>query len=225
MPAESGGVEYTALVAPPITCSDVCDIFSVVNNSNGSQFTFVDQNNGNYVTDSFIPILDESYSLQIEYNDNTYTATEKLYSVSDITNITQTTEGGFNDDDTEVSIYFDDPASSDNFYLGEFIPSNKVILTLEALSDQFTNGNQNFMEYEDEDFSVGEIVNINLFGISERYFNYIDLLIEQSGGRSGPFQSTPEHLKGNCININDPDEEVLGYFRLSEVVKVKVTIQ
>ena len=88
--------------------------------------------------------------------------------------------------------------------------------TLAELSDEFTDGNENFIEYDNENLVTGETVDIKLYGISERFYNYISILILQNDD-AGLFATTPVQLKGNCINPNNPDEEVLGYFRLSEV--------
>ena len=93
------------------------------------------------------------------------------------------------------------------------------------MSDQFTDGNENFIEFDNEELVPEATVDISIYGISEAYFNYIDILIEQSGETDGPFQTTPVQLRGNCFNQNNSNEEVLGYFRLSEVVKTTYVIQ
>ena len=77
----------------------------------------------------------------------------------------------------------------------------------------------------EESFVPGDIVNIDLHGISERYHNYIRLLIEQSNSGGDPFSAVPAPLKGNCINHIQPDNYALGYFRLTEVEKVSYTFQ
>lgn len=198
----------------------------IIKDDDDTQFVFEDQNNGEYVTTNFIPVIDQSYTLEILYNEQTYTATETLMSVTDINDIEQDTEeGGFGDDEIQLNIFFDDPADIDNFYLGEFTTPVEPLPFLEALSDEFTDGNENFIEYDSENLETGVSVAIMLQGISEGYYNYISILIEQSesdGG--GPFQTTPVQLNGNCMNQNNPDEEVLGYFRLGEVVRTNFTV-
>ena len=69
------------------------------------------------------------------------------------------------------------------------------------------------------EFVPGDVVDINLLGLSEQYYNYIQLLIQQSGGAGGPFSTTPAEIKGNCINMTNPENYAFGYFRLSEVDK------
>ncbi|WP_296382715.1 DUF4249 domain-containing protein [Winogradskyella sp.] len=194
-------------------------IVLVTNENDGTQFTFQDQGNGEYITNNFIPELNHPYSLEIIFNGKTYSATETLISVVDISEIQQSINEEEGEENIEVSIYFNDPANEANYYLGEFIPSNNPKTNLEPLEDSFTDGNQNFIEFEDEDFIVGDTLEISLYGISEPYYNYINLLVNQSDSGGSPFQTTPVQLKGNCKNLEDPNEEILGYFRLGEVVR------
>ncbi len=54
---------------------------------------------------------------------------------------------------------------------------------------------------------------------------YITLLQSQTDTNNNPFPVTPAQLKGNCINVNNLNEEVLGYFRLGEIDIINYTIQ
>lgn len=197
----------------------------VTKNDTGTEFIFQDQGNGIYTTTNFVPELNKSYSLQIIHNGKTYAATETMTPVVDISNVEQTISSNSNNSNTQVTIYFDDPANESNYYLGEFITPIEPLASWDPLSDNFTNGNQNSMEYENESFVVGTTINVNLYGISKRYYNYFNLLLTQSEGAGSVFQTTPVRLKGNCKNIADPNEEVLGYFKLSEVATTSYVIQ
>ncbi|MBO6606892.1 DUF4249 family protein [Psychroserpens sp.] len=200
-------------------------IVTITKDDDGTQFSFEDQNNGNYITTNFIPELDQSYTLEIFYNSQIYRASETLASVTEINTIEQTIEGAGDEEEIQIKVFFDDPINIENYYLGEFNSSVNPLLTLTSLSDQFTDGNENFIEFDNEELVPGAIVDISIYGISEQYYNFISILIEQSGENDGPFQSIPVQLKGNCFNINNPDEEVLGYFRLTEVVRTSYTIE
>ena len=205
----------------------------ITNDTDNTEFVFTDQNNGDYITTSFIPVLNQSYTLEVVYEGETYTANETLKSVVDIAEITQSTEGGFNSDALEVNVYFNDPVDEENFYLFRFQEEGDLLPELEDSSDEFTNGNlmTNFYEKEEdedinqEEFEAGDVVFINLYGISEQYYNYISLLLEQYYSVGDPFSSTPVALRGNCINTTHPDNYGLGYFRLTEVVKTSYTFQ
>ena len=66
---------------------------------------------------------------------------------------------------------------------------------------------------------------IKILGIEETYFNYINLVIEQSEQNGGnPFQTPPAQLRGNIINITNEDNYALGYFNLSQSDSQVITI-
>ncbi|WP_299159248.1 DUF4249 domain-containing protein [uncultured Tenacibaculum sp.] len=197
----------------------------VIKENDGTEFVFLDQGNGSYIATNFIPELNQTYVLEIVYNSKTYSATETLIPVVDITKVEQTISMEANEENVKVTIYFNDPANEANYYLGEFVPSFNPSLNLQPLEDRFTNGNQNFMEFEDKDLITGSTLVISLYGVSKQYYNFINLLLRQSdSGGGSPFQTTPVQLKGNCKNLADPNEEVLGYFRLGQVVRTTYTI-
>jgi len=204
----------------------------VTNDSNDVAVLFEDQNNGDYTTNSFVPISNQSYTLEVVHNGETYIAHETLMPVVAIENIFQSTENGFNNEALEVNIEFNDPIDIENFYLTKFVVVGDLIPELYDISDKFTDGNLMNIFYEreeDEDinqteFEPGDMVDIYLYGISEQYYNYMQLLISQYD-TGGPFSATPVLLKGNCINPNHPDKYAYGYFRVTEVVKDSYTFQ
>lgn len=206
---------------------------SVTNTSTQQIVVFQDQNNGLYTTTSFEPILNDTYNLEIGYNNETYSATEVLTPVSEIVEVTQSLEGGFDDEILDVNIFFMDPVDQENYYLIRFIEDGDLFPILETESDQFSNGNlmDEFFEKDgdtgtqEEAFEVGDEIAISLYGISERYFDYIDLLIEQYDSGGDPFSTTPSRVKGNCLNRTNPKNYAFGYFRVTEVDEVIYTIQ
>ena len=205
----------------------------VTNDSDNSEFIFVDQNDGNYSINNFVPIIDQSYTLEVSYNGETYIAQETMTSVVDITEINQSVEDGFDDEALEVNVLFDDPEGVDNFYLFRLQEEGDLLVELFDISDEFTDGNQMKVFYEKEDnedinqeeFESGDVVSIDFHGVSEPYYNYMRLLIEQYGSVGNPFSTTPVALRGNCTNPSDPENYAFGYFRLTEVVKASYTFQ
>ncbi len=205
----------------PVTGASV----TVTKENDGSVFVFADQNNGSYTATNFVPELNASYTLEILYNGNFYKATERLIAAPVINRVEQTVEGSGDDTEIQLQVFFDDPGAIENYYLGEFTPSNLPLPSLAVISDEFTNGNENFIENDNENYIAGITVDINVYGISERYYDYLSILIQQSGSdENGPFPTTPVQLKGNCTNVNDSNEEVLGYFRLGEFDTTSYTI-
>ncbi len=197
----------------------------VTNTDTNEEFIFSNQNDGNYTINNFVPIINNTYSLEIIYNGETYEATEKLIPVVDVKDVRQSTEKGFDDEALEVNVVFDDPEDEDNFYLFKYKEEGDLLYELEDVDDEFVNGNEVSWWYEkddededEENFIAGDRVFIEMYGISEGYFNYIRTLIEQSEG-VGLFGSIPVALKGNCINVTNKDNYAHGFFRLTQVVK------
>ncbi|RSK41536.1 DUF4249 domain-containing protein [Mangrovimonas spongiae] len=206
---------------------------TVTNDDTGDVFSFTNQNDGTYTTTSFMPILNNTYSLEVFHNGETYEATETLMSVSDINDVTQSTEGGFDDELLELNLYFDDPANVENHYLIKYDVEGDMFPYLEARSDEFVDGNEihDFFEKDDDEdgeetpFEAGDVVNISLYGISEQYYNFMRLLIEQYDSQGDPFSSNAAQVRGNCINPTHPENYAFGYFRVTQVDKQTYTFQ
>ncbi|MFI1773257.1 DUF4249 domain-containing protein [Thalassobellus citreus] len=205
----------------------------VTNDDSAQEFVFTHQANGIYTTNQFVPVTNATYTLEVVYEGETYTANETLTTVTDITNITQSVEDGFDDEALEFNVVFTDPVDEENYYLFKVQRQGDLLPELEDVDDEFVNGNEItwwFENEEDEDtdkieeYKPGDIVDISFFGISEAYHNYIKVLIEQSEG-AGLFSTTPVPLKGNCINTTTPDNYAYGYFRVTQVVKTSYTFQ
>ncbi|MEP3209909.1 MAG: DUF4249 domain-containing protein [Maribacter sp.] len=206
----------------------------VTNDTSGAEFVFADQNNGTYLTSNFVPILGQSYTLEIIYNGETYNATETLNAVPEITDIFQDVEDGFDDEILEAHIVFTDPPEEGNYYFFKFQKLGELLPDFEVGDDEFVNGNEVDWWYEIEEaddendvrqpFAAGDVLAIEMYAISEGYNNYISILIDQIGG-VGLFEATPVSVKGNCFNLTNPENFAHGYFRLTEVNKMSYTFE
>lgn len=201
-------------------------IVSITDSNNHTfNFTEVDQS-GIYKNNNFIPLIDEIYTLIIIYQGNTYTGTETLKSVTSIDYVEQNDEGGFTGDETELKAFYNDPADEENYYFFEFISDIPVFPSLEVYEDKFTNGNQIFGFYTEEELTTGDVVTIRNYGVSKRFYNFMFILLQQnSDDGGGPFETQPATIRGNCVNQTNPENFPLGYFRLSEVSEFIYTVQ
>ena len=208
-------------------------LVKVTNNNTSTEYIFNDENDGTYTITNFTPVINNTYTLEIAYNGETYTGSETLMGVPTINTINQSVEGGFDDELLELNIYYSDPADEENYYLIKYREEGDLFPVLYDLSDEFINGSEihDFWEKEDNEddnekpFVAGDKVSIGLYGISKRYYNYIRLLIEQYDNGGNPFSSTPAQIKGNCINTTNVENYPLGYFRVTEVVNATYTFQ
>jgi len=207
---------------------------SVTNDVNGEVYLFTDQADGTYTTDTFNPQLDASYTLEIIYDGQTYTANDTMNPVADIIDVFQDTEDGFDDETIELHIVFNDfEAEGDNYFFKYERPQD-LLPILESGDDEFINGNEvdwwfEINEDDDEEGEIkplapGDVVTINMHSISRPSYNYIDIVIDQLGG-VGLFESTPVAIKGNCINTTNPDNYAHGYFRVTQKNTVIYTVE
>lgn len=197
----------------------------ITNDTSNNVFQFTHQGSGIYSTSNFVPVLNQSYTLEINHEGETYIAKETMMPVVNIDEISQARDGGFNANALEVSVFFNDPPNQENFYFFRFEEEGDLLPELLTIPDEFTNGNRMnvFFEKEDdedighEEFETGDVVFIEFFGVSKRYFNYVSLLIEQIENADNPFGTIPASLRGNVINPLNPDNYAFGYFRLAQV--------
>lgn len=196
-------------------------------NSNNNSFQFIEEgNSGIYKNDSFIPLIDVDYFLTINYQGEIYSATETLKSASEIDYVEQNNNGGFSGEEIELKAFYTDPANEENYYFFEFSSDIPVIPSLEVYKDEFVNGNQIFGFYTEEDLATGDIVTIRNYGISQRFYDYMFILLQQNSEEGGgPFETQPATVRGNCVNQTNPENFPLGYFRLSEVDEFIYVIQ
>lgn len=191
----------------------------IITDNNNNSFEFIEDGvTGIYINNDFIPEINGEYNLTVIYKGETYTASETLKSVSEITRVEQNLEGGFSGDETEIKAFFNDPIDEENYYFFEFTPSLPVTSTLDTFKDEFVNGNEIFGFYVEENLDLGQSVTIRNHGVSERFYEFMFILLQQiDDGGGGPFETQPATVRGNCINTTNPENFALGYFRLSEV--------
>lgn len=189
-----------------------------ISDSNNNIFIFIEEGSlGIYKNENFLPVIGEIYNLNILYNNETYLATENMTPVVPIESVEQKNDGGFSGEEIEIKAFYTDPGNTENYYLFEFLVLNKNGSTLEVYDDEFTDGNQIFAFYSDEDLESGDQLLIRNSGISERTYEFLNILLQQTDEDSGdPFETQPATVRGNCINQTNPDNFPLGYFRVSE---------
>ncbi len=181
---------------------------------NGDEFEFTNEGEGYYVNTEFQPELNQSYELEINYEGQLYRASETLIPVSPIDYVEQTESGGFSGEDIEIKAYYTDPVEEENYYLFKFRNDG---VNLEFYEDEFTNGNQIFGYFSNEDIETNDVIGIEIQGISKRYYEYLFILRSQVGSSDGgPFETMPATVKGNIINETNQENYPFGYFRLSE---------
>jgi len=176
-------------------------------------FQHLDNEPGTYIPQDGSSFWDfnSDYQLTVIHNNETYTAKTKIKPSVPIDNIIQKDGTLLDDDETEINITFTDDGSRNDFYLFDFdfdlfFPSE----------DEFYQGQQFDFSYFYEDMKGSQEVTVKILGIEKQYFDYMELLVEQSEQSGNPFQATPSILRGNLTNTTNKDNYPWVYFNMSE---------
>jgi hypothetical protein len=164
---------------------------------------------------------EEDYEFFVKFEDQNYYSTEKLIKISGIKSVVFGDRKSLNKDEIELLITFTDPKEIGDFNLWKFGPKGKANTYDYLVSrDLYTNGNQftfSFFIDKTKYFKNDEFVYIEMTGLTEGGFNYLNILTAQAGAQNGrPFSSANAIIKGNIINQSNPKKFPLGYYRVSE---------
>ena len=198
-----------------------------ITNSTNQVFTFLEVDTaGTYQCINFIPIVNERYTLNVIYLGETYISIEKLLDTPTITRVEQNNEGGILGNEIEVKFFYNDIENEINNYFLKINDPYKVIPEYGVLEDRFFQNNEMFGLYFSEDLKTGDILKFTLTGITQNYYNYMNILLAQTGASSaGPFSTPTSTVRGNIVNQTNFDNFALGYFRLSKTEIKEYTIE
>ena len=165
--------------------------------------------------------FEEDYEFFVNYQEQNYYSSEKLIKISGIESVIFGDRKSLNKDEVELLITFTDPKEIGDFNLWKFGPKGKGDSYDYLVSrDLYTNGNQftfSFFIDKTEYFNNDEFVYVEMTGLTEEGFNYLNILTAQAGAQNGrPFSSASSIIKGNIINQSNPEKFPLGYYRVSE---------
>lgn len=205
---------------PTVSGADI-----TIANSTNTTFHFIENpGTGEYICTNFQPVIGETYSLKVILNGETYTATETLISVPNIEgNIEQNNTGGMAGDEIEITYRYQDDPAQQNYYLTSVKNPRVAFPEYAMLDDENNQGNLVPVDYSNEDLKSGDILDIRLYGISRRHFDYFGKLLSVSA--DSPFPTVPSAVRGNIVNQTNFSNYAFGYFRLSEVDVKSYTVQ
>lgn len=194
----------------------------VTNKTTLQNYNFTEIEDGIYTTNTFEPVLNTVYQLEITYNSEVYKAEETLFESPDIIGITQSIEEGFSTEDPEVVLTFNDFENQHDFYrvqFSQYRPSDDEIVDTRNLAydSRLVENNTITDFYESEDLEIDDIVTITVYKISQQFYNFIHVLEKQGNAGFGAFSSPPVNVKGNCINTTKESHYPYGYFGLNQL--------
>ncbi len=220
---------------PPANLQQIT--MSNLDNPGGDGQVLLEEEPGSGIYSKFFPtdqLIRDRWFLQIDFEDNFYVAETSFVPTSNFDTIEFGDGTLFNENDTEIILSFTDNAERDDYYLIDF-DFNDFLVT----EDEFYQGQQFGFSYfyEEDVVSPGDVVELSIMGITEDFAAYMDLLLEQSEGGFGPFQTPAVTVRGNFINatnidndgnfdnVGDPNNFALGYFAIVQEYKQSLTIE
>ncbi|SFR49622.1 protein of unknown function [Robiginitalea myxolifaciens] len=172
------------------------------------------------------------FTLNILHKGRNYVAQTWYQPVVPIDFVLQGRNTLFEGDETEVIITFSDPGTTDDFYLFQFDPGEYLVT-----EDQFYQGQLfQFSYFYEDPIPEGTLKTIRIMGASAEFYNYMDLLIEQSE-LEGPFQVPAATVRGNVLDVTDidnlersnnadrPEVFPLGYFAVVQQYEEELIIR
>lgn len=158
--------------------------------------------------------IDKEYELQITYEGEEYSSTSNYVPSASIDDIEINGESLFDEEQTLLIVNLTNPPKERNFYLADFSFGN-----LAVIQDDFYENQEVAFPYFIEQQDLTEL-EVQIVGIDRNFFIYLTQLIDQSSdngnSRGNPFGTPPSELTGNIRNNTRPDQQVYGYFSISQ---------
>ena len=173
------------------------------------------------------------FTLQLRHKGRQYVAQTNYVPVVPIDFLLQGRATLFEGDETEVIVAFTDPAAEKNYYLFDFGPTEFLVTEDTFYQGQFFQ----FSYFYVDPIEPGTELRVSIMGVDNIFYNYMDLLITQSGDQQGIFQTPVATVRGNVEdvtgldneenvdNANRPDVFPLGYFDIVQEQVRTITIQ
>lgn len=165
--------------------------------------------------------------LSISHGSKRYLASTIYVPVVPIDKLEQGEGELFTGDETEILVAFTDDPSRNDFYLFDF-DFGEYLVT----EDEFYQGQTfEFSYFYDEDVTPGMEIKVDILGLNESFYNYMNQLIVQSGGDQGPFQTPSATVRGNIVNVTNIDNAenqndfALGYFAVCQTFSKSIVVE
>ncbi len=223
--------------------TQVFDEFGSAIGTGVSNLTEIEKGSGIYVpdpsfdTDQRIPtsvlLEDALFTLVIDHEGRRYAAQTRYVPSTPIDTIEQGIEPLFNDESKELIVTFTDNEQQDNFYILDF-GFGEFSIT----EDQFYQGESYRLSYfYSKKLLPGDLVTVSLIGADQSFYNYMNVLLEQTEINFGVFETPVATARGNVFditgldninivdNVSRPMDFPLGYFAIVQSFSKTFTIE
>jgi hypothetical protein len=186
---------------PPVSGAAV-----TINDNKGNVYKLIESPAGTYVVSNLLGKPGTTYTLTVQINGNTYSASSTMPAPVFFQPLSYT-DDTFKKDSKLISIHYQDPANIPNQYRFIMNVNGIQVKTIFDTDDTFTDGGMVDIDLYQSDFKIktGDNVTVEEQGIDRNIFNYwFSLSQQQDNGAGGG--TTPSNPPSNISN------GALGYF-------------
>lgn len=143
---------------------------------------------------------DVTFDLIVEYNGKTYYSSTNYIPTVPFNSVQQGTQTLF-EDEIEIIVDFTDNPDRDDFYLFDFDNGNYLVS-----EDKFYKGQDfSFSYFYDDPIEPGDTLEVKILGADRNFYNYMNLLLQQTDQNFGFFDTPAATIRGNIFYVTDLD--------------------
>lgn len=166
----------------------------------------------------------QEYHLAIQHEGREYHASSLMPGVPEIDSLTLQRHT-WNRENKEMVVHFQDPGDTRDFYMWKVflngIELTNPISRTRFISDEIVNGqylNMPFFTFREDEHmpKPGDTIRVEMHGITEAYYLFLDAMRRNQGTVGGPFTGPPANIPGNI------DNGALGFFLVSNISQTMV---
>ena len=227
----SWSTAYFEETAPPV----VEDAQIILRDNQGRSETLRHEPGGRYVTET-PGIVGNTYWIEITLSDGRafQSLPEELFPVAPVKGIKVIREDEEEEPDEEGKVGYsvlldaDEPGDEVNFYRWKVYVND----TLEAKADDLSFARDDFVNEEVRDVEIfadlmrhGDHVRVEQMSITERYYDFLTVLFQQTVFVGGLFDPPPAPIVGNVVSTSEESERALGYFYATAIEEGETVIE
>ena len=180
---------------------------------------------GTYLAETpFSGTVGDRYKLMFTLNDGESFESDfqDLNAVPEVNTLLFERDEFSNDEIYRVTVRTVDGVGNGDFYRWKIFKNNIELGTLADIylrSDRLFNGNRFDVTFDLFEFQSGDSCRVEQFSLSESAFDFFRLIQIQAGGLGESTSTAPTQVIGNIRNINDPEQEILGFFYCTSITE------
>ena len=117
-----------------------------------------------------------------------------------------------------------DPYAYSYCWRTESIPSIFIASTKALQSNILKKQPLHFVSEETNRLQIKYSLLVKQYSLTDKAYDYWFQVQRQNQETGGIYESQPDRVPGNVHNVNDPDQEVLGYFNVSSVTEKRILV-